>query len=119
MARNRSAKQSDWLGFFNYYLDPEEKIAIRTLIDDKKRPSLESVIADLVNHGYKVSISANDEAGSFICAVTGKTSSANRGYTYAVTHIDLVTAIYATWFVISNVLEWDEWPVDESNVPNW
>jgi len=119
MAYKRQERKNTWLGFFNYYLDNEDKAAIRALLDDKKKPSVGDSIQDMVKHGYKVSISENESAGGFVCAVTGKKDSSNEGYTYAVTHISIETAVFACCHVIGTIFEWDVWPVDENSVPDW
>lgn len=119
MAKKFSTPRETWHGFFNYYLGEADKAGIRTLVDDKKRPSLDSVLTEMVSQDYKVTTSRNESSDSYICSVTGKSGCINQGYTFSINHLDLVTAIYAVWFVCSEVYEWGEWPVDENQVPNW
>lgn len=119
MAKRLSRPQTAWNGFFNYYLNETEKTGIRTLVDDKKRPSLDSILHEMLSHDYKVTVSRNDSSDAFVCSITGKPGCVNQGYTYSLNHVDLVTSVYAVWFICSEVFDWLEWPVDENQVPNW
>ena len=119
MARTTNRRTVQWRGFFNYYLDETEKAGIRTLVDSKKRLPLSEYISALVNLNYKITVGRNPENGCYVCAITGKVDSANVGYTYSLTHVDLTTAVLAAWFVVVEVYQEGEWPVDENQVPNW
>lgn len=119
MARRQDSRKSEWLGFFNYYLSEEEKVSIRTLVDSKKKPDSSDILNSLAKQNYKVTFSLNETNGSYVCSVTGKVGNPNRGYTLAVTHVDLIVALYAIWFVVVEVYQEGEWPVEQEHTNNW
>jgi len=119
MARFKQPKKDTWLGFFNYFLDEGDRTAIRAFMGDKKKPSLDALLMEMVSNRYKVTVSINDSTGACICSVTGKHGCMNEGYTLSVTHASMDTTVYAAWFVIAERFNWDQWPVDQNEVPNW
>lgn len=119
MATKKKEVSSSWNGFYNYYLSDEEKAGIRIFMDGDKAPRVSDCILELAKNNYKITCSKNDSNDTFICSVTGKQGSLNRGYTYSISHVDLNTAVIAVWFVVSEIHGWGEWPIEKSNVPDW
>lgn len=119
MATKKTQFTGDWRGFFNYHLSEAEKVTIRDLLGSKKAPSIGDCLLELSKNNYKTTFTRNPSNDTFVCSVTGKEGSLNRGYTYALTHVDLRVAIIGLWFVVGEVHEWGEWPVGESDIPNW
>jgi len=119
MATKKKGLVGNWRGFYNYYLSDEEKLGIRKLLDGSKPPTMEKCLLELAKNNYKVSFTRNEANDTFVCSVTGKEGSLNTGYTYSLTHIDIRTAIVGLWFVVGEIHQWGEWPIEQGNVPNW
>lgn len=123
MARSKSSgtgtKKNTWKGFFNHHLSDEEKKGIKKMLSGKDCGDTSSYIAELAAGGYKTSLSYNESNDSYIASVTGRENSENAGYTFSVNHTDARTALFAVWFVVSQVYLYGEWNLEEDKTVNW
>lgn len=105
-------------GFFNYNLSQADKTAVKKLELDKT--AVYSRILDLLESGYKVSVSWPDGRNTYFVTATGKSAPCpNMGRALTMRHSDLEKAVTAVWHVVAVVYDWEEWPADDEYDVGW